>query len=146
MPVNVRFHALAEERMLLIAAAQEPDDDPIRLLKTRPFIRFNRNAVLGTLIGNWILPKRIAVLETMELGSPKAISSMVEANLGVSIVPDLSVKPKSNVRVKRLSLRVDAPTRTLGFVYHKDQVKTQAIDALSRVIEMAKLDKVTDAQ
>jgi DNA-binding transcriptional LysR family regulator len=150
MPVNVRFHALAEERMLLIAAAQEPDDDPIRLLKTRPFIRFNRNAVLGTLIDNWILSKRIAVLETMELGSPEAISSMVEANLGVSIVPDLSVKPKSSARVKRLSLGDDAPTRTLGFVYHKDQVKTQAIealfDALSRVIETAKLDKVTDAQ
>jgi DNA-binding transcriptional LysR family regulator len=148
MPVNVRFQALAEERMLLIAAAQEPDDDPIQLLKTRPFIRFNRNAVLGTLIDNWILSKRIPVVEAMELGSPEAISSMVEANLGVSIVPDLSVKPKNAVRVKRLSLGEGAPTRTLGFVYHKDQVKTQAIkalfDALCQVIEAAKIDGAID--
>lgn len=130
MPMGIRFHALAAEPMQLIAAAQEPDNDPIRLLKTRPFIRFNRNAVLGTLIDNWLLSHRIRVDETMELDSPEAISGMVAANLGVSIVPDLVVKPPQGVPVKRLDLGPDAPQRTLGFAYHKDQVKSQVIDAL----------------
>lgn len=142
MPVNVGFRPLTEERMQLIAAADEPETDPITLLKTRPFIRFNRNAVLGILIDNWIMSKRISVQETMELDSPDAISSMVEANLGVSIVPDLAVKPKGDVAVKRLDLGGDAPVRVLGLAYHKDQVKTQLIDALfealSTVIESAK--------
>ncbi|MEO0401762.1 MAG: LysR family transcriptional regulator [Pseudomonadota bacterium] len=147
MPLNVRFRALTEERLQLIAAKEEPETDPVILLKNRPFIRFNRNAVLGTLIDNWIVSKRINVTENMELESPEAIASMVEANLGVSIVPDLAVKPAGQVAVKRLSLGPDAPTRTLGFVYHKDQIKMQVIDelfdALRCVIEAARSPEAT---
>jgi DNA-binding transcriptional LysR family regulator len=99
-------------------------------LSTRPFIRFNRNAVVGTLIDNWILSKRIKVLETMELDSPEAIASMVHANLGVSIVPDVAVKPHERVPVKRISLGPDAPRRVLGLVHQEAHLKMQAIDEL----------------
>lgn len=130
MPVGVVFRELTQEPMQLIAAIEEPEDDPIQLLKTRPFIRFNRSAVVGTLIDNWILSKRVRVSETMELDSPEAIASMVHANLGVSIVPDLAVKPHDAVPVKRLSLGADAPLRTLGLVHKENQIKMQAIDEL----------------
>ncbi|MDG1802383.1 MAG: LysR substrate-binding domain-containing protein, partial [Paracoccaceae bacterium] len=95
-----------------------------------PFIRFDRTAVVGALIDNWILSKRIDVDETMELDSPEAITGMVQANLGVSIVPDLAVKPDDGALVKRISLGADAPTRTLGLIYRADQVKNHAIDAV----------------
>lgn len=130
MPVGLRFRDLTEEPMELIASNEEPIDDPITLLSTRPFIRFNRNAVVGTLIDNWILAKRIRVDETMELDSPEAIASMVHANLGVSIVPSLAVKPYDGVPVKHLSLGPDAPTRILGLVYKEDQLKMKAIEEI----------------
>ncbi len=130
MPVGVLFRDLTEEPMHLIAAAEEVENDPIKLLQNKPFIRFNRNAVVGTLIDNWILSKRIRVVETMELDSPEAIASMVHANLGVSIVPCPAVRPLDGFALKRIGLGPDAPTRILGLAYHKDQVKTQAIDAL----------------
>lgn len=130
MPVGVRFRELTAEPMQLIAALEETGDDPLALLASRPFIRFNRNAVLGTLIDNWIVSHRIRVDETMELDSPEAIASMVYANLGVSIVPDLAVKPLDAVPVKRLSLGADAPRRILGLVYRENQIKTKALDAL----------------
>lgn len=148
MPVGVRFRELAQEPLQLIAAVEEPDDDPIRLLGTRPFIRFNRNAVVGTLIDNWILSRRIRVAETMELDSPEAIASMVHANLGVSVVPDLAVKPFEGAPVKRLGLGADAPRRVLGLVHLEDQYKTQAIDelhrALRRVIDAASAGDAAD--
>ena len=130
MPVGVTFRELTHEPMQLIASLEEPGDDPIKLLKDRPFIRFNRNAVVGTLIDNWILSRRIRVSETMELDSPEAIASMVQANLGVSIVPDLAVKPQDGVPVKRLSLGPDAPVRTLGLIHREGHVKMRAIDEL----------------
>ncbi len=130
MPINVVFREITEEPMQLIAAPEESERDPISLLKNRPYIRFNRSAVVGTLIDNWILSKRIRVTETMELDSPEAIASMVHSNLGVSIVPDLAVKPFESVPVKRISLGSDAPKRELGLVYLEDQLKMQAIDAL----------------
>ncbi|MEM7547605.1 MAG: LysR family transcriptional regulator [Pseudomonadota bacterium] len=145
MPVGVTFRDLTHEPMQLITAIEEPEDDPIRLLKSRPFIRFNRHAVVGALIDNWILSKRIRVAETMELDSPEAIASMVHANVGVSIVPDLAVKPPDAVQVKRLSLGPDAPQRTLGLVHQESQIKMQAIDelyeALAGVIRKASAER-----
>ena len=142
MPLGVTFRELTQEPLQLIAAVQEIEDDPVVLLKTRPFIRFNRNAVVGSLIDNWILSKRIRVTETMELDSPEAIASMVHANLGVSIVPDLAVKPQETTPLKRLSLGPDAPKRVLGLAYPEDQIKAQAMDelfeALRSVIDRAK--------
>ena len=138
MPVGIVFRELAEEQMQLIASPEETEDDPMTLLKTRPYIRFDRNAVLGALIENWIVSKRIRVSETMELDSPEAIASMVHANLGVSIAPRLTVAPQESVPVKHLALGPDAPTRILGLAYREDQIKTQVIDgvfeALTNVI------------
>jgi DNA-binding transcriptional LysR family regulator len=144
MPVNIRFRPLTEERLHLIAALEEQESDPITLLKTRPFIRFNRNAVLGTLIDNWIVARRIAVAEAMELDSPEAIASMVEANLGVSIVPDPAVRPARGAAVKALSLGPDAPVRILGLAHHKDQVKTRAVDAVFDALDFV-IDRAAGA-
>ena len=141
LPAGVVFRELAVEPMQLIAAIEETSDDPMALLKTRPFIRFDRTAVVGALIENWILSKRIQVNEMMELDSPEAIASMVHANLGVSIVSDLVVTPPEAIPVKRLSLGPDAPERTLGLVHREDQLKTRALDelfeALSGVVRSA---------
>lgn len=130
MPLGIAFRPLTEEPMQLIASREEPEEDPMLLLATKPYIRFNRNAVLGGLIDNWIRSKRIRVTEAMELDTPEAIVSMVHANLGVSIVPDLAVKPLETVRVKRLSLGADAPTRVLGLAFPEDQIKTRAVDEI----------------
>ena len=140
MPVGLQFRPLADEPMHLVAAVDDVEDDPNVLLSQRPFIRFNRNAVVGTLIDNWILSKRIRVKETMELDSPEAISSMVRAGLGVSIIPDFVVKPHVSVPVKSISLGPDAPVRTLGLIFQEAQIKQRAVDerfaALSHVVDM----------
>jgi len=128
LPVGVLFRPLAEEPLQLIAALEEMDEDPMRLLTTKPYIRFNRNAVLGGLIDNWIGARRIRVNEAMELDTPEAIVSMVRANLGVSIVPDLAVQPIETVPVKRFSLGPDAPIRVLGLAYPENQIKARAVD------------------
>jgi len=149
MPAGVTFREIAHEPMQLIASMEETGNDPIALLKTRPFIRFDRTAVVGALIENWILSHHIQVNETMELDSPEAIASMVHANLGVSIVPDLAVKPQDAIPVKCLSLGPDAPHRTLGLVHRENQLKTQALDelqeALLAVVRAASLSKTTAA-
>ncbi|MEY1554442.1 LysR substrate-binding domain-containing protein [Yoonia sp. R2331] len=130
MPAGLIFRPLAEEPMQLIAAACETENDPIELLQTRPFIRFNRNAVVGTLIDNWIRSRNLRVTETMELNSPEAITSMVEQDLGVSIVPDLAVKPSGDDFVRRIALGPDRPVRTLGLVHQDSPIKAEAMDAL----------------
>ncbi|MGX9353899.1 LysR family transcriptional regulator [Roseobacteraceae bacterium S113] len=130
LPQGVVFRQLIEEPMHLIAAHGEPENDPLHLLATRPFIRFDRSAVVGALIEGWLSAQGLRVQEAMELDSPEAIASMVQANLGVSIVPDVVVKPRERITVKRLSLGPDAPRRVLGLAYRDHGLKAQALDTL----------------
>ncbi len=145
MPLGIEFKSLTTEPLELIASKQVMGNDPAKLLKSQPFIRFNRNAVVGTLIDNWIMSKRIRVSETMELDSLEAIESMVHENLGVSIVPQRTVQPHNTIPLKRLSLGSDAPTRCLGLAYRSDYAKTRVIEemlaALRSVIEDASSNK-----
>ena len=137
MPIGLTFRELAKEPMQLIASVDEAETDPLKLLRSSPFIRYDGNAVVCTLIDNWILSKRIQVTETMELDSPEAIAYMVHANLGVSIVPDLAVKPIDAVPVKRIELGPDAPRRVLGLVHRANQVKKKVLDELFDALTQA---------
>ena len=139
VPQGIEFKDLVTEPLELIASTLLPETDPVSLLKTQPFIRFNRNAVVGTLIDNWLMSKRIRVSEIMELDSLEAIESMVHANLGVSIVANRTVQPHNAIPLKRISLGKDAPARCLGLAYRTSYNKTRVIDeifsALKGVIE-----------
>lgn len=134
LPRGVVFHDLAKEPMTLIAALEENETDPITLLRSRPFIRFDRTAVVGSLIDNWLLAHDIKVNETMELDSPEAITEMVRANLGVSIVPKPAVPPRDAIPVSWIALGADTPFRTLGLVHRKDAPKAEALTEIRRAL------------
>lgn len=144
LPMDLEFRALAEEPLELIAAQTETSDNAIELLTSRPFIRFNRTAVVGTLIDNWILSEHLRVNEAMELDSLEAIASMVHANLGVSIVPKLVVPPDGTLALKSLSLGPNIPKRILGLAYPKHHVKTRAIDELFAALQKVIAEAATN--
>ena len=74
--------------------------------------------------------KNIDVNETMEFDSAEAIASMVGAGLGVSILPEPVIMPSHGIKVKRLHLGAEAPQRTLGLVYLKNNIKIQLINEM----------------
>jgi len=128
LPRRLNWNEIATEPMQLLASTETESDDPIYLLKNNPFIRFSRNAVVGTMIEKWLQSKKIDVSDTMELEGLDAISSMVMCNLGVSIAPRSCVPGMSQPRLKRLSLGSDAPARQLGLVSRNDSAKARVID------------------
>ncbi|SLN48870.1 LysR family transcriptional regulator [Pseudooctadecabacter jejudonensis] len=146
MPLGVTFRPLATEAMQLITSRQETERDPINLLKSRPYIRFNRHAVVGTLIDNWILERQIKVAETMELDSPEAIASMVQANLGVSVVPAPAVRPVGAPMVREISLGEGAPHRIVGFVYRDGNLKMTAMNEVFAALQQVVIgDQMTSS-
>lgn len=137
VPANVELRDLVEEPLDLVASHDETVDDARTLLQQRPYIRFNRNAVLGALVDNWISANGLNVREMMELDSADAILSMVQARLGVSIMPKLSVTPRGGAPLKRVSLGEKAPRRILALAYHKDQPRLQAMDEVFNAFQSA---------
>ena len=135
MPRKVAFHLISEEEMKLFVAEDEIETDPMRLFQEKPFIRFNRSEVIGNLIDNWISSKNLPIVETMELDSGEAITGMVSAGLGISILPEAVVRSGYEMPVKKISLGQGAPKRTLGLVYRDDNIKIHVIKALRDAID-----------
>jgi DNA-binding transcriptional LysR family regulator len=78
IPKGQVWHEIAKEEMQLLASQTTESDDPIHLLRNNPFIRFSRNAVVGSMIESWLQQQKITVSDAMELEGLEAISSMVQ--------------------------------------------------------------------
>ncbi|WP_306151958.1 LysR family transcriptional regulator [Roseovarius sp. MMSF_3281] len=134
LPPDFDYRHIADEPLQLLAAKGTTCDDPLELLASRPFIRFNRDAVVGQMIESWLQRKGIRVQESMELDGLEAISSMVFANLGVSIVPASCVPSQNPLAVERFSLGPDAPMRHLGLIYRRDSLRLNMLQEIESVL------------
>ena len=130
MPPGMAFLHIADEPLHLITGEEVTETDPIKILETQPFIRFNRDAVVGTQIETWLQHKNIRVSESMELENLEAISSMVHANLGVSIVPRPCVKNAYAIPLNHRALGEEAPVRVLGLAYREEHPKLRVIEQI----------------
>ena len=127
LPNGLNCLDIAAEPMQLLAPPNTQSDDPMHLLRALPFIRFDRDALFGQMVENWLQKNNIQVNESMELDGLEAISSMVFANLGVSIVPESCVRSVNPLPIQRLSLGANAPMRQLGLAYNNDHPKLDVI-------------------
>lgn len=140
LPKTLVWHPIADEELVLIASESVASSDPVQVLRGYPFIRFSRDAVVGTIIEGWLQGNNIQVTESMELGGLEAIYAMVQADLGVSIVPEPCVQVPNISPLKRIPLAASGgPARHLGLVHRKDSTKSRVIEevlrALSRAVE-----------
>jgi len=129
MPRGLNWLEIAVEPLQLLASLETESDDPVHLLKTNPFIRFTRDAVVGHLIESWLQDQKIDVRDSMELEGLEAISTMVLCNLGVSIAPRRSFQSANPLPLKRLALP-NGPSRHLGLTSRADTTKSRVIEEI----------------
>jgi DNA-binding transcriptional LysR family regulator len=134
LPRGFAFLEVATEPLELLAPPQTTNDDPLFLLTQHPFIRFDRNALVGQMVEAWLQEQNIVVQDSMELEDLEAISSMVMANLGVSIVPQRCVDNMNPLPVKKIALGPDGPSRQLGLAHRTDSPKMRVIEAVHKTL------------
>jgi len=144
---SLSFSKIATEALVLLVSASAKQLSPEELLRSQPFIRYNRDAVVGRQIEAWLQGQGISVKDTMELEGLEAISSMVAANLGISIVPKRCITESDQLPLKTVSLGKNAPTRTLGLVRRSNTPKVRIIGAaetaLSKAVELGSLQYIS---
>ena len=127
---HMKFSPFAEEPYILLAPLDSQSSDPVELLSSYPFIRFNRRAWVGQQIDGWLRKRKINVTEAMELDTLEAISSMVFHGLGVSIVPRRCVPVPQPLAIRRIPLDDGIKPRTLGVISHPDSPRFKLVDIL----------------
>ncbi|WP_297769180.1 LysR family transcriptional regulator [uncultured Roseovarius sp.] len=131
---DMEYSDVADEPMQLLAPMDAESDNALELLEHHPFIRFSRDAVVGSMIDSWLRETGVKVSVTMELEGLEAISSMVLAGLGVSIVPARCVRGYNPLPLKRLALPDGAPTRVLSLAWRRDNPRIRIIQEIHKAL------------
>lgn len=133
--LKLNWQPFVEEPLVLVVSPEVKEDDPLRLLRELPFIRHTRRAAVGILSDDWLHRNNISVQPSMEMESLESLCSMVEHNLGVSIVPNLCVQDAIFSRLKKLPLDGNPIPRVLGVLTRTDCNKMLVVDALLETLK-----------
>lgn len=116
MPKTIEWQTLRAEPLMLLAPADLAHEDPLTLLATKPFIRYDRNNWGGRLAEKWLQSHDIRPREWLELDQLEAIAVMVSNGLGVSILPDWAPPWPAGVDAVRLPLPGGPIFREIGII------------------------------
>lgn len=117
LPKSLAWRALRAERFIVIASSGEACADPLRLLRERPLVRYDRSLWSGQIAENYLRQQRIRPRDRIELDALDAIAVLVHRGLGVSLVPDRALQFPEGLAIRKHALPEPAPQRELGLLW-----------------------------
>ncbi|MBM6581852.1 LysR family transcriptional regulator [Microvirga sp. BT689] len=133
LPKALDWHLLRTEPLIVLGpegtAARAPHD----LLRSEPFIRYDRNHWGGRLADLYLRQAGIRPRERLELDALEAIAVMVSKGLGVSLLPDWAPPWPAGVSIAKIALPSNAPERHIGLVWSRTSSRIRLIRALLTV-------------
>lgn len=95
---------------------------PLSLLAREPFVAFDRGVPTRRVIDRLLKEQRVPVNIVTEFDNIETIKRSVEAGLGVSILPENTVKNETRARTLVAISPSDGPyTRSVGVIHRKDR-------------------------
>ncbi|QEI06592.1 LysR family transcriptional regulator [Pigmentiphaga aceris] len=112
---------LYEEPVVLLANASQTagEDDVVQLLRTMPFIRYDKSTAIGRKVDRVFKSADIVPEQILELNSIIGIADLVKQKVGVTIVPLLrNYEWENDPALRVLSLPGDPEFRRIGMLEH----------------------------
>jgi DNA-binding transcriptional LysR family regulator len=117
LPKSCGWQVLVEEPLCVLAPASMAGRDPLDLLASEPFIRYDRSMWGGRMADAWLRERQIQPQERIEIDALNAIAAFVHQKLGVSLVPDWTPPWPEGLEVVRIPLPPPVPVRRMGLVW-----------------------------
>lgn len=143
MPSHIGSHMdwrpFTEEELVLLAAPNVTDTDPIKLIQDKPYISHTRRASVHHLAEDWLLKNKISVQPSMEMESLETLVSMIYHDLGVSIAPNICVPDQLFKALTKIPLmddqNIQSRGRVLGILMRKNCPKANLVGKFLTTIE-----------
>ena len=116
VPKTCEWHVLMEEPLVVVAHASMAGRDAHELLRSEPYIRYDRNVLGGQLAERYLRDQGIHPRQRLEIDGLLAIAALVDQELGVSLLPDWPALWSSGMALARIALPGRAPVRRIGLV------------------------------
>ena len=124
---SLKWKTVREEPLVLIVPADLPDVDPHDLLRSQPFIRYDRTQWGGRQVDNYLKQVGIRPEEWMELDALDAIAALVSRGLGVALVPDWAPPWQSDLNIRKVALPPNPFVRKIGIVWKSTSTRAELI-------------------
>ncbi|WP_374300601.1 LysR family transcriptional regulator [Paracoccus sp. (in: a-proteobacteria)] len=130
LPKSRMWAPARREPLIMLVPSALAGHDPLDLLGSEPFIRYDRGNWGGQLAQGWLDAQGIRPHEWLELDQLEAISVMVSRGLGISILPDWAPPWPEGVTAARLPLPGPPLVREIGVLWERGHPTTRLIQAL----------------
>jgi DNA-binding transcriptional LysR family regulator len=132
LPKGFVWRPLRAEPYVVIASSSEPVSDPLRLLRERPLVRYDRSLWSGQIAENYLRQQRIRPNDRIELDALDAIAVLVHRGIGISLVPDRVLPWPEGLLIVRHALPEPAPQRELGLLWPLASAHARLIRVVER--------------
>jgi len=133
------WRTIRQEALIFIAAQGIDPSDHTRLLKTEPFLRYDRTHWGGQMADLYLHHCGIVPKDRFELDALEAIAVMVDRGLGVSLVPDWAPPWPEGISLARWEIPGNRFSRRVGLVWNRSSHNLRLVDVLVHCLERALL-------
>ncbi|NYT37490.1 LysR family transcriptional regulator [Allopusillimonas soli] len=132
-PPGSTWRMLYREPIRLITSAGMRDDDPLRLLRTHHFLRFDRSQHTGAQIDRMLRKMGVAPDDFLELNAIEQVLDLVRHGVGITILPLLHTRrwhDQEGLRTLSLPGALSSATRSIGMLErrgHRMQPVTEEV-------------------
>lgn len=117
IPKSCEWQVLIEEPLVVVAPRALAGREAHDLLRTEPFIQYDRSVLGGQLAEKYLREQGLAPRRRLEINGLLSVAAVVDLGLGVSLLPDWSALWSSGLAIDKVALPGVAPVRRSGFVW-----------------------------
>ncbi|MEI7976195.1 MAG: LysR family transcriptional regulator [Betaproteobacteria bacterium] len=132
---RLRWQHLFKNEMVVIAPPTAKAANIHQLFCDYPWIRFDASTSTGKLAAKWIGQNMPQAQRSMDLPSVHAVLSMVNAGLGVSMVPSIDARMMIAYPVRVYPIGRGAPALNVVLLTRKNEPNSRTTDALFESIQ-----------
>lgn len=141
IPKGCEWEPVMEDPLVVVAPLAHAGVDPHELLRTHPFIRYDRRVWGGRLADRYLREHGIRPRERIEIDGSMAIVSLVSQGLGVSLLPNWRPMWSPRAQMVRIPLPGTPPVRRIGMLWQARGPKAElSKDILAAARSIARRD------
>jgi DNA-binding transcriptional LysR family regulator len=143
---RLHWQHLFKNELVVIAPPTAKATKIQQLFGDYPWIRFDASTSTGKLAAQWIAQNMPQAQRSMDLPSVHAVLSMVNAGLGVSMVPSIDPRMMIAYPVKVYPIGRGAPVLNVVLLTRKNDPNARTIDALFESLQAVALNMSATAR
>lgn len=135
--LGLTYVPIVREPFVVVAPAGTPAGSDIACLQALPYVRFRRHSSIARVVEGALERRGVRLEPQMEIDSAAGVLALVEAGLGVSILPASQVPAGVAAAISSRPFGEPAVERTLGLLHRPDHPRGPQLQKLMAALRAA---------